>query len=148
MEPLSVGYPAAAWVCVPLATVIVIVDGAADVNTRFKSLPLWAMLNTPPASPLANPPVPLVAEVLIRNLLAANPEIPPAAVAIFHVKFWPASKFAALPLTSGLTPESVQRLTLKGSAEVEAIESVLPTSRRSHDSAAPAAPVAESICQV
>ena len=70
----------------PLATLIVMNDDVLlEVNTRFRSLPLWAIENVPPLRPLAKPPVPFVADVRIANLSAANPVIPPLAEAIFHV---------------------------------------------------------------
>jgi hypothetical protein len=74
------------WVCVvPLATLIVITVGTPAVNTRFRSFPLWATENVPVPKALAKPPVPFVADVLIRNLSAAKPVMPPDAVAIVHV---------------------------------------------------------------
>ena len=133
----------------PLATLIVITGGAAPaVNTRFRSLPLWAILNVPVPKALAKPPVPLVPDVEIANLSAANPLMPPVAVAIFQVALLEPLKSAAVPLTSGETPESVQRLILNGSADVDAIVSGPPTLTRSHDDTAPAVPVADSICQL
>jgi hypothetical protein len=70
---------------VPLATLIVITVGAAAVNTRFRSLPFWAMLNVPEPKLLENPPVPFVADVVIRNFVASKPAMPPDAVAIVQV---------------------------------------------------------------
>jgi len=57
-------------------------------------------------------------------------------------------KLAAEPLTSGDTPDRVQRLMKNGSPAVEATASGPITFTRSHDVVEPAVPVAESICQL
>ena len=81
--PVSEGYPACVWVCVPLGTVIVITLGAAPaVNTSCRSLPLWATLKVPVPNELAKPPVPFAADVTSWNFAASNPVMPPVAVAI------------------------------------------------------------------
>ena len=56
------------------------------------------------------------------------------------------SKLAALPFTSGLVPERLQRLTLKGDVELDAIESAPPMLARSQD--VPAEPEPLVICQL
>ena len=112
-------------------------------------LPIWATLNAPPARSLANPPVPLVADVLITNLSAAKPLIPPVEAAIGQMELLcVGSKSDAVPLTSGEVPESVQRLSRKGLPLVAAIASVPVEATRSQESSPPAAPEPESICQL
>jgi len=63
---------------------MVITGGAPAVNSRFRSLPLWAIEKVPVPTALAKPPVPLVADVVRRNLPAAKPLMPPDAVKIFQ----------------------------------------------------------------
>ena len=69
-----------------------------------------------PLSPLANPEVPFVADVLMVNSLVENPVIPPETLAINQFVEALASKPWANPPTEGFVPERDQRLMLNGFA--------------------------------
>jgi len=109
-------------------------------------LPLAASENVPPVNAFANPPVPLVALVVIVYQPSLVPVMPPANVPMVHDLLTAALKLIAAPFVSGSVPESVQRVRLNGLPVVALTVSAPELLMESQPE--PAEPLASNSCQL